>query len=91
MTSNKGAKVSYLLPYTIHSSIHHRFGVNKLCMDVQHEDLLYSAGRDGTIKCWDDSNGSHLQTCDKHTDWVNDLIQLNDICMVINAAYSHSL
>jgi WD40 repeat protein len=80
--SNNRAKVSYILPYTTHSNHqHHKFGVNKLLLDAQNNHL-FSAGRDGTIKCWESNSGSLVNSFEEHTDWVNDLLHLNETCMI---------
>ena len=58
----------------------HRFGVNAL---TSIDRTLYSAGRDGTVRCWslEDSAECRPPTCarleatmDEHTDWVNGIV-----------------
>lgn len=82
-------KVSFVLPYN--EGTFHKFGVNKILLDNKKE-LLYSAGRDGTIKCWD---LKELQESEKprpffsiqaHNDWVNDIITTNNdgLCTIFH-------
>jgi WD repeat-containing protein 48 len=82
----KGARVSYSLPYN--NGIAHRFGVNKLILDSTSSNL-FSAGRDGTVKCW--STKEKINQIPKnqfsiqaHIDWVNDIILTKDekTCML---------
>ena len=54
----------------------HRFGVNSLATS-QDGKLLYSAGRDASIRCWDVTGASEPSwsgSLEGHTDWVNDLL-----------------
>ncbi len=59
------SKVRLRVSYNLHNSdqVHHRhcFGINSLAFNEDH-DLLYSAGRDSTIRCWD-VNKVFIITC----------------------------
>ena len=55
------------------SSPGHRFGVN-VVRSCPESDQLYTAGRDGTVRCWSAGASSQpvlKQTLDEHTEWVN--------------------
>jgi len=67
----------------------HRFGINALastCGSVWAGGTreLFTAGRDGTVRCWRESSGADAAeprlhyTVDEHTDWVNDLALVMD-------------
>jgi WD40 repeat protein len=47
----KKNRVSYALPHPGALNAGHCFGVNALALD-EHRNVLYSAGRDSTIKSW---------------------------------------
>ena len=61
----------------------HRFGVNALASTAE---LLYSAGRDGSVRCWDLASGAteppQLAVLEGHTDWVNDVCIAGDSAVV---------
>ncbi|KAL6041724.1 Serine/threonine-protein kinase smu1 [Balamuthia mandrillaris] len=65
----------------------HCFGVNALALEEESEGrptLLYSGGRDSSIRCWDLSKPGppvHMNAFENHTDWVNDLALCNSITL----------
>lgn len=50
----KGERLSIAIPYP--RAQYHRSGVNKLLFDSTGEHL-FSAGRDGSIRCWNVGKG----------------------------------
>ena len=59
----------------------HRYGINSLASSPGNGCAsLFSAGRDGTVRCWDTSaeGVAAVGSMDEHTDWVNDLACLQD-------------
>ena len=54
----------------------HRHGVNALASHDDASDLMYSGGRDATIRCWDSVSGQCVWTLAEHTDWINALVVL---------------
>ncbi|KAL1525574.1 hypothetical protein AB1Y20_020428 [Prymnesium parvum] len=64
------------------ASVGHRYGVNALATRHSGEGHtnLFSAGRDGTVRCWDVSaEGVASVGCmDDHADWVNDVVCVHD-------------
>ena len=55
----------------------HRSGINALAISA--EQALYSAGRDGVVRCWDvgphsASEPQQVAALDGHTDWVNAVV-----------------
>lgn len=76
----------------------HRFGINALastCHSVWGARReLYTAGRDGSVRCWCDDGGEGPPTLqfsvDEHTDWVNDLALLmeGDLASAVVSASS---
>ena len=60
----------------------HRYGVNSLASSLQGPPTLFSAGRDGTVRCWDTSSDSGsvalAGVMGAHDDWVNDVTILGE-------------
>jgi hypothetical protein len=52
----------------------HRFGINAFASSADGE--LFTAGRDGTVRCWGLSGSAVYTLDDEHTDWVNDIVLL---------------
>eukprot|EP00286_Rhodomonas_abbreviata_P026147 CAMPEP_0181297280 /NCGR_PEP_ID=MMETSP1101-20121128/5154_1 /TAXON_ID=46948 /ORGANISM="Rhodomonas abbreviata, Strain Caron Lab Isolate" /LENGTH=314 /DNA_ID=CAMNT_0023402203 /DNA_START=266 /DNA_END=1207 /DNA_ORIENTATION=+ len=81
----KHRRVSYVLR---EETGRHRSGINSLVM-TRRGDLLYSAGRDATARCWSTGNLSRIRcerTFDEHTDWVNDVVLLADEARLVTAS-----
>ena len=57
----------------------HRFGINAVGSCAETGDL-YTAGRDGTVRCWSGASAGAAETeawaYEAHADWVNDLCVL---------------
>ena len=60
----------------------HRFGVNGVLLSSIDAARLYTAGRDGTVRCWSVNQAERaatlLSTLDEHTDWVNGIVRVDD-------------
>ncbi len=57
-------------------SLGHRFGVNAVTSCAERSQL-YTAGRDGTVRCWSAGESSQPvleHTLDEHTEWVNGVV-----------------
>lgn len=68
-------RVSYNLQTHDEVQQRHCFGINSLAFN-EEEGLLFSAGRDSTIRCWDANKlpvPEHTSCFEHHTDWVNDI------------------
>lgn len=67
--------VTYTLPQPEYET-KHVGGVNAI--DVGDKDVLYSGGRDGTVRAWDLSGGmpSCTRTFEGHAGWVNDVARV---------------
>lgn len=64
----------------------HSLGVNSLC---SHDDLIYSAGRDGVVNMWSTSKNAPTQFVaanQMHTHWVNDICTVNNGRSVLSAS-----
>lgn len=64
----------------------HSLGVNSLCA---HEDLLFSAGRDGVVNMWSTSKTAptaFVAANQMHTHWVNDICTVNNGRSVLSAS-----
>ena len=60
----------------------HRYGINSLA-GLQGSPTLFSAGRDGTVRCWEPRSvggrtAAMVGTMEGHDDWVNDVASLRD-------------
>jgi WD repeat-containing protein 48 len=80
----KKNRVSYSIPHPAQLNAGHCFGVNAVALDDVN-NVLYSAGRDSTIKSWklDPSKKNEftaspelLHSYEHHSDWVNDIVLL---------------
>ncbi|KAG5358234.1 UBP9-binding protein [Yarrowia sp. B02] len=82
-------KSSKKLVYTLapeSSNCGHSLGVNSLCA---HDDLLYSAGRDGVVNMWSTSANAptrFVAANQMHTHWVNDVCTVNGGRSVLSAS-----
>eukprot|EP01132_Coremiostelium_polycephalum_P005684 gene5684-7074_t len=69
-------KISYSIGNTNSNYNKHCFGVNSLAFSKE-TNILFSAGRDSTIKSWNINNSNSsfkYHSCyEGHTDWVNDI------------------
>ncbi|AOW03671.1 YALI0D06435p [Yarrowia lipolytica CLIB122] len=64
----------------------HSLGVNSLCA---HDDLLYSAGRDGVVNMWSTSKTAptkFVAANQMHTHWVNDICTVNNGRSILSAS-----
>eukprot|EP01134_Creolimax_fragrantissima_P008423 CFRG8423T1 len=93
-------RLSYELRTTSHET-KHRFGINALAVDY-YNSLLYTAGRDATVRVWDISSTveqteyvdedkartdiKYLRSSNSHTDWVNDMFLTEDGCTVVTCS-----
>ena len=70
MTRKRHRSVSYVLRQ---EQGRHRSGINSLALN-RRGDLLFSAGRDATARCWSTGNPrANSEHClESHSDWVND-------------------
>ena len=85
----------------------HRFGVNTLLLGGRGASLLYSAGRDGAVRCWDlcggdiDDDAARTTlappppplraTFEAHTDWVTDIVLAADDQLLVSCSHDATL
>eukprot|EP01083_Nonionella_stella_P289738 985959_1 len=88
MPSSSSISISYVLRYPSREPTHlsrpsHCSSVSRLTIarESVNDIFLYSCGQDATVRKWkinDGKTASHEQVLSGHTDWVTDLILLND-------------
>mmetsp|Transcript_21955 Transcript_21955/g.60109 ORF Transcript_21955/g.60109 Transcript_21955/m.60109 type:complete len:243 (+) Transcript_21955:95-823(+) len=85
-TRKRYRRVSYILR---EEEGRHRSGVNALAQSGRGE-LLFSASRDGTARCWRTvdagSKAKSARTYDGHSDWVNDLVLIDHESKLVTAS-----
>eukprot|EP00051_Salpingoeca_urceolata_P006766 m.89541 g.89541 ORF g.89541 m.89541 type:complete len:683 (-) comp14975_c0_seq4:191-2239(-) len=86
-------RLSYLISDDV-TATRHRFGVNCTLLN-QTNTLLYTAGRDAVIRCWDVSGDQHepqhLRCFQGHADWVNALAATSDDRFLVSASSDTTL
>ena len=79
--------MAYSEPWVRCGNRRHRSGINSLALNRRGE-LLFSAGRDATARCWSTGNphAKCERTFDAHTDWVNDCVLLSDEATLVTCS-----
>mmetsp|Transcript_25366 Transcript_25366/g.83900 ORF Transcript_25366/g.83900 Transcript_25366/m.83900 type:complete len:707 (-) Transcript_25366:41-2161(-) len=85
LNRKKHRRVSYVIRASDEGR--HRSGINSIALS-RRGDLLFSAGRDATTRCWNTANPKAVceRTYDGHTDWVNDVVVMSDEATLVTAS-----